>query len=112
MAASFAGVSFYERGGGGGQNFPRHGAQATTNVRHVPGGDRDVIQTGGKQKVQLALAIRCTASQLTSLRGKVGTSSTLTYSGGSPTAYLESVTNVVEPTPRYDYILCTLNYWI
>lgn len=112
MAATFGGVTFGERGGGGGQSFPRHGAQAQTSVRHVPGGARDVIQSGGRQKVQLAMAIRCTASQLASLRGKVGTSSTLAYSGGNVTAYLESITDATEPTPQFDYILCTLTFWV
>lgn len=93
--ASFAGISFHERGDGA-QTFPAWSRSAESTVVHIPGGDVNVIQTSGRGADRLSLKIRCTAAQLTSLYSAVGSRGALVYSLGSRSAFLDGISDVAE----------------
>jgi hypothetical protein len=89
--ATFAGITFGERGRGGGSFFPVHGAKSRIAILHAPGGDYVYVQSMGYDAAPLDVPAKVTAAQLASLRGKVGTSDSLVYAGGTITATLESI---------------------
>ena len=89
MAGSFAGATFFERGTP--PFFPRFSRKADSSVTHIPGGNVNVTQTSGLLADRLSLVIRCTAAELTALEGKVDTTGSLIYSGGTRSAYLDEV---------------------
>lgn len=106
--ASFRGLSFNERGESG-TAFPVFGSVAQSTVLRPARGSRIIIQSSGQKEARLALAISGTGAQITSLLGAVDTVGTLSYSGGTRQAYLESVTE-----PRRvgtgDYFLASLSF--
>lgn len=106
--ASFNGIGFNERGEGA-QTFPAWRRKAESTVTHIPGGNTNVIQTSGRSADTLALKIRCTASQLTSLYSAVGSRGTLNYSYGSRTAFLDEISDVQEVLTSGKYF-ATLNF--
>lgn len=108
---SFRSSSFEEMGGIG-HNYPQHGATAEISVRKIPGGDSVLIQVAGRGATTLQLPIRCTSSQLASLRGQVGQRGSLSYSGGSPTAVLQSVDGANEVKAGADVYFANLNLLI
>lgn len=108
---SFKGVTFEERGGLG-RDYPQHGAAAEISVRKIPGGDRVLIQVAGRGVSTLQLPIRCTSAQLASLRGQVGVQGSLSYSGGSPTAVLQTVDSAVEVKAGADVFFVNLTFLI
>jgi hypothetical protein len=105
--ASFGGVSFEERGSIG-RDYPQHGAQAAISVRKIPGGDRVLIQVAGRDAATLQMPITCSSAQLASLRGQVGNQSTLSYSGGSKSAVLQTVDGAVEVKAGADVYFVSL----
>jgi len=90
MAATFGSLTFKERGESA-QSFPLFGRKAENSVTHIDGGNRNVIQSSGLQADRLSLNIRCTLSELQALLGAVDTTKTLTWSGGTRSAYLEEI---------------------
>ncbi len=60
-------------------------------MRKIDGGDRVLIQSTGVGPDRLSLAIRCTAAELAALIAATDTTATLTWSGGTRSAYLEEV---------------------
>jgi len=110
MSASFNSVSFYERGGDNGLNVPRWDAKYNLVTKIIPGGD-PVIQRIGHDVQRLAMPIRCTATELGSLEDSAdGSSHTLTWSGGSDSAVLESIGTPLEVKPGVDMFFATLNF--
>lgn len=108
---TFRSSQFEERGAIG-RDYPRHGATAEISVRKIPGGDSVLIQVAGRGAFTLQLPIRCSSSQLASLRGQVGQRGALSYSGGSPTAVLSSVDSIVEVKADADVFFASLNLLI
>ena len=104
---SFRSSQFEERGAIG-RDYPQHGATAEISVRKIPGGDSVLIQVAGRGATTLQLPIRCTSAQLASLRGQVGQRGSLSYSGGSPTAVLQSVDSIVEVKADADVYFAAL----
>jgi hypothetical protein len=91
--ATFDGVTFQERGAGGGQGFPLWSAEATVNVILIPGG-APVIQTGGNPPESLDMPFQCTTAQYSSLKGKKGDQGSLVIASGSYTAILAGISGV------------------
>jgi len=92
MAATFGNLTFKERGENA-QFFPLFGRKAENTVTHIDGGSRNVIQSSGLQADRLSLSIRCTLTELNNLIAAIDTVKTLTWSGGTRSAYLEEVEN-------------------
>lgn len=88
--ASFGSNTFKERGENA-QFFPLFGRKAEISITKIDGGDRVLIQSAGLGEERMDLAIRCTASELAALKNAVDTTKTLTWSGGTRSAYLEAV---------------------
>lgn len=105
---TFSGITFSERGTANGAMLPVHGAEVSTNVITIPGGSVIYLQVGQPKPVSFSLPVRVTAAQLASLRGKVNTSATLVYTGGSITATLEEVSEPQKVKPAVDYLMVTL----
>lgn len=105
---TFKSLGFEERGEGAAA-FPVFGSVAQSTVLRPARGSRIIIQSSGQKEARLALAISGTGAQFTSLLGAVDTIGTLSYSGGTRQAYLESVTE-----PRRvgtgDYFTATLSF--
>lgn len=111
--ASFGGISWEERGrGGGGTFFPVHGAKVRYATTPIPGGAKIILHILGKDAASVDVPARCTAAQLSSLRGLAGTSGTLDYAGGVGTATLVSVDSPVEAKRGQDVYLVTLRFLI
>lgn len=109
MSASFGGDVFFEAGSGG-YAVPRFDKKHLTAVKIIPNGS-PVVQSIGADIQRLAMPIRCTASQLSALYGDVdGSAHTLVWSGGSTSAYLESVGTPTEVKPGEDVFFATLNF--
>jgi hypothetical protein len=89
--ASFAGITWQERGKASGTFYPIHGARCRYAVLPCPGGVKVYLQLLGSDAAPLDVPARVTASQLSSLRGKVGQSGTLAYAGGSTSATLTEI---------------------
>jgi hypothetical protein len=70
------------------------------------------LQLLGADAAPLDLPARVTASQLASLRSKVAQSGTLAYVGGSITATLTDVADVVEVKQPNDHYFCVLRFLI
>jgi len=92
MSATFGGSTFGERHQGG--MFPRFGREAEYTIVHVPGGSTTIIQTAGRTADKLTIEAKCSSSELTALIGKVDTTASLVYSGGTRSAYLAKLTPV------------------
>lgn len=92
---SFNSHNFSERGDGG-LFFPAKTREQQIEVRHIPGGNKNVIQDGGRQAEQIELEIYCTTAELSALYGDVGSSASLVYSYETRTAYLRSITDARE----------------
>jgi hypothetical protein len=108
--ASYAGVDFYERGNAAGLSVPGWNSKFVLVEKIIPNGE-PVIQRIGAQAQRMAMPIRCTADQLDSLRGSVdGSSGTLSWSGGSDSAILESIDTPLEVRPGVDMYFVTLNF--
>ena len=105
--ASFAGVNFGERGQNA-QTFPGWRRKAEASHTHIPGGNRVVTQKSGLLADTIALRIRCTAAQLTSLYTKVGTTDTLIFSRGTFRAFLDEI-DPEEVLAGRDIFFATLN---
>jgi hypothetical protein len=90
--ATFASITFSERGKASGTFFPIHGARCRYAILPCPGGVKVYLQILGADAAPLDVPARVTAAQLASLRGKVGQSGTLAYAGGSTSATLTEVT--------------------
>ena len=88
--SSFDGVTIGERGSGG-QSFPIWQKRGLAVVKHIPGGDVNVIQVIGFDLPRMSMPARVTAAQLTALYGKVGVSGSLVFSYETTTALLESI---------------------
>lgn len=109
MSASFAGTSFHERGDGG-LNIPRWESKYNLAVKIIPNG-YPVVQNIGRDVQRLSMPIRCTASQLGGLEGAIdGSSHSLSWSGGSDSAVLESIGGVQEVKPDSDVFFATLSF--
>ena len=106
--ATLDGVSFEERGGGGGLNFPLWSAEGAVNVIVIPGGT-PVIQAGGNPPESLDLPFQCNTSQYSSLKSKKGLQKSLVIESGSYTVVLVSISgtevtasaNVVQGSMRF-----------
>ena len=110
--ASFDGVSLEEAGGQNGAFLPVHGAEVSTTIIPVPGGPKVYLQVGQPKPVSFSLPARVTAAQRDTLRGKVNTSGTLVYVGGSVTATLEEVQEPKEIKTPNDMYFVTLSFKI
>ena len=110
--ATFDGVTFLERGRGGGTFFPVHGFRQKVAILPIPGGSKVIIQTMGYDAAPLDIPARVTGAQLSSLRtkAKAGTQGTLSYVGGSITATLTSVDGPAEVKSGVDYYFCVLKF--
>jgi hypothetical protein len=110
MSASYDGTDFYERGANAGLNIPRWESKFNFATKIIPNGS-PVVQKIGVDAQRLAMPIRCTASQLGSLESSCdGSSHTLSWSGGSDSAVLESITGAQEVKPGVDMFFATLNF--
>jgi hypothetical protein len=89
--ASFAGISWEERGRAGGAFLPIHGAKCGFAVLTCPGGTKVFLQILGDDAVPLDVPARMTGAQLASLRTKISTSGPLASAGGSVTATLADI---------------------
>lgn len=98
--ASFRGTAMMELYSNGATQAESETAEEAS-VRHVPGGNRSVIQSSGLLQQQITLPVGVTASALTALRGAVGKSGSLVWHGGTRTARLSSV-NGVEKVAGHD----------
>lgn len=101
--ASFAGADFDERGENA-QFYPTWAREAEHTLTRT-----GVIQVSGVSTDTLALTIRCTASQLSALRGKVGSVGSLVFSGGTRSAFLKDISNPREILASGKYF-ATLNF--
>jgi hypothetical protein len=90
--SSFAGVSFLELFDDGFGVEPDTAEDVT--LTRIPGGNTTVIQSSGRIAKTLDLPIGAEGSEITSLRGKVGTSGSLVYHAGTVTARLIGVRQV------------------
>lgn len=108
--ATFAGITFLERGSGGGLMFPIHGARCKYALLPVPGGVKVYLQLLGQDAAPFDVPARVSASQLSSLRGKVSTEATLDYAGGVITATLTDVADPIEVKKDVDYYFVTLRF--
>jgi len=108
--ASFSGITIKEKGRGGGQGFPVWSVGGTVAIKKVPGGSSNTIHTTSIKPPTLAMPVRVTGAQLTSLYGVVGTSATLVFHYESTTARLESIDNVEEYFHNQDAYYATLNF--
>jgi hypothetical protein len=109
--ATFSGVTFEERGKAGGTFYPIHGARCRFAVLPCPGGVKVYLQLLGSDAAPLDVPARVTASQLSSLRGKVGQSGTLAYAGGSTSATLTDI-SAEEIKKDVDMYFVTLKFLI
>lgn len=108
--ASWSSVSFGERGNGA-NTFPTFGREGELTVRHYPGGNVSDFQATGLTAEMLALNISCTQAQLNSLRAKVNTRGTLSYSYGSRSnMYLRSISSPEQVGANDDLYFATLNF--
>jgi hypothetical protein len=105
--ASWKGITFSERPDGT-STFPAWRRKAESTVTHIPGGG-NVIQTSGQSADTLSLKIRCTAAQLASLYGAVGSAGTLDYSYGSRSAFLDEVSDA-QQLKTLDMYFVTLSF--
>jgi hypothetical protein len=107
MTASFDSAAFGELASSG--TFAVWSKAGTTQIKHIPGGDKNVIQKISVGLPRLALPIKATASQLTALYAKRGVTGTLVFGYESATAVLESITNVAEQAAGKNVYTATLN---
>lgn len=91
--ASFDGTAntFGERGGGGGRDFPAHGARAELDVRITPGGAVSIYVVSSQAPEQLTIPAQSTRVELETLIAKVGDEGSLIYVGGTIDALLVEV---------------------
>lgn len=106
--ASFRGTTFGERGDNA-ASFPVFSSVALSSVVRPAGGSRIIIQSSGQKEARLALTISSTGAQLASLQNAVDHTGTLSYSGGTRQAYLESVSDA-KRIGTSDYFELTLNF--
>jgi hypothetical protein len=107
--ATFNSQSFGERIGEG-STFPAFSREAVVSVRHVPGGNTNVIQSAGLGPDRVSLGAYCSSAELSALLNQVGSSSTLVYSFGTfSNVLLESITSVAEVRSSGRYF-ATLNF--
>lgn len=99
--ATFGGTTFGERGGGGGRDFPVHGASGTYATYVIPGGAAQLVRVGDAI-TDLTVPASGTAAVLSSLRGKEGDAGTLSYAGGSLSCTLKAVSNARQVLNGYD----------
>lgn len=109
FAVSGTTYSFDERGDDG-KVFPVFGTQAEAEAEHHPGGNVVSIDYTGNNLEVLNLNIKCTAAQLSSLKLKVGTIGTLSWSGGSRSSFLYAVQSPGRLLDN-DLFLATLIFW-
>ncbi len=98
MAVTFKGSTIgSERAKGSGSNgFPRPGRAAVSSVLHtLDGGNR--VQHSGRAADRLTLLLRSTEGQLNTIYSACASSGTLSYSGGTRTAFLDAL---AEPEER------------
>ncbi len=107
--ASFAGVSFEERGDNG-TMYPIWGIEADATAEHIPGGNLTSIDYTGNNQDTLVLNIRCTKAQYDSLRGKVGTVGSLVYSYETHSAFLKAIQNPTQLVTSGVYF-ASLLFW-
>lgn len=98
--ASFGSIQFEERGSS--NRFALEQRSAVLAVTHVPGASGETIQRMGIASGIIALSILCSASTFSDLNSAVGNQATLTYSGGSGSAILETISNA-QQIGRLDY---------
>ena len=106
--ASYNGHNLLERGDAG-YSIPGWDRGFVLAEKLIPNGD-PVIQAIGAKAPRLSMPIRCTAAELSALRGDCdGSAHTLVWSGGSDSAILESVGTPLEVRPGVDLYFTTLN---
>ena len=110
--ATFSGISWEERGRGGGAFFPVHGVRLRYAILPAPGGPAVFLQLLGYDATPLDIPARVTAAQLAALRAKVSTSASLDYAGGVITATLANVSEPQEIKKTNDLYFVTLNFLI
>lgn len=103
---SFGGAPFAERGNG--SLYPAWQYEANYTELEIPDG-QSVIQVGGVKSGKLALDIRVTKAELDSLNTKVGQVASLSYSYGTFSAFLASVSDAREIVESGKYF-ATLNF--
>lgn len=106
--ASFAGVSFHERRDG--TAYPLWQVEADINEIKIPGGNRTVLQRGGRKARKLALTIGATPAQLASLNTKVGDVGTLSWAYGPSTVVLTGISGAQEIGEDNDYCFAVLAF--
>jgi hypothetical protein len=109
MAGSFNSIGFRERGQGSGQGIPVWSTGGVVVIKHIPGSSKNVIQKLGTTRPRIAMPVRVTAAQLTSLFAALGTSASLVFHFETTTATLESITNVEEYFHGLEAYSATLN---
>ena len=90
--ASFRGLTFDEFGSDR-LLYPRFSRRAIHVVQRPPGGSRVIIQSSGQKEDTLSLEARMSEAQYTALNGAVDTHGSLSWSGGTRTAYLAAIEN-------------------
>lgn len=108
--ATFAGIAFSEHGTANGALLPMHGFKVNTAILHVPSSDTVIIQRLSWAATPLDIPARVTAAQLTSLRGKVATTGSLVYVGGTITCTLTDVDGPQEVKQPNDVYFVTLKF--
>lgn len=107
--STFSGITFLERGGGGGQRFPTWSKGGIVVVKHVPGSDTNVIQVIGMALPRVAMPVKVSGAQLAALQAAVGSVGTLAFYFETTSARLTSVTDV-QQVRTFDVYFATLNF--
>jgi hypothetical protein len=101
--ATFNGLQFDERGGGGGAGFAGRAQRAEIAQTAIPGGGvlLQKISSGGGVS---AFSVPCqgTNAQLHALRGEVGAAGTLDFAGGSISARLQAISGAEQVVDGFD----------
>ena len=91
------------------KSLPRFGSKALIVKRHIPGGDRNVIQQLGRQTDPLQIEIFIRLEDRATLVGQVNTINTLTIKYGTPQQAL--LTNVDAPRDFAEgFALCSVTF--
>jgi hypothetical protein len=106
--ASFASILFDEPGR---SLYAAHGAAAVLDVATIPSGGAWLVEVA-PDLARLRLPVQSDGTALDSLRGAVGTSSTLDYVGGTVSAWLVEVGGVVKVKDDADVWRFTLDLWV
>lgn len=108
--ASFAGISWGERGDDG-ELYPAVSAKMIGTIHRPPDGNAKILHTRTVKERTLTTGARLTVGQLAALRAAAGSIDTLAFSWGSLTAMLQGV-NAPAEVLASEIVFCTLHFRI